>query len=848
MSLFDAGQIPALDSNGNPIVGAKWFFYDSGTLNPRAVYSDAANAVALGSSITADGSGRFPNAYLDDADGYRAIMKDAGGIQIKDIDPVWTTASTDFTDTYVLAAMFREDTDGGDDALAVQRAIDAVYAAGGGTVLIYSGAYTWLTAVAMKSGVTVEAANALIDVNDAPSPAITFDGTVGTEFPITVNVTNGDTVLTFGSDPGFASGDLVHIVSQRNALSRADSGSWWLGDGTASLNYAYFAEFSPVRDRPTTTTLTLSSPLLFPNYRTSSAAETETQRGGTTVKKVTPCLNAHWVGGIFVRNVSGGSLHSGTWASDCTFKPDRIERGRVMGTSSVWNASLRCESSALHNNDPTLVWDYNTYHAQLNRFKIVGCQDCGVDGVRESFGAQSVDFTYGPAALFTNVRPYCKNGFFYNCFEGLTSHAGAYRETWEANDVFAAFDDALVVRGYEPTITNNRFYGTVDTTDGVVATKTFGVVLAFGGPRRAVVRGNTCRGFYGFIDIRDSGGAADLAWGNVIANISDNEVSHCFSGLDTTFNTYGEWAVTTAYILDQKVTKGGNIYVVTTAGTSAGAGGPSGTGTGIADGTVVWDYFGPSYKDSHRFITYANNRHSFMGRCVAELSQYSAGVTITGNTWDGGSRYSGVGAFVAYVYALANCPGLVVTGNNWRRTLGGDSGYTKYLVTAGSVTDTTAFPKATWAAQAEVENNSVDYADIDGVITASFGSINYVQTKYAEPASADYTIAGGLVEILPTSTRSFYMNVDTEGAAASDDLDRITPYTNTAFREGDVVYLRSVSSARDIVLRDVTTSGAATYGIQTPGNASITLNTSNDIACLLYNGTHWSLFASTSTL
>ena len=335
-----------------------------------------------------------------------------------------------------------------------------------------------------------------------------------------------------------------------------------------------------------------------------------------------------------------------------------------MGTSSVWNASLRCESSTLNNNDPTLVWDYNTYHSKLNRFKIVGCQDCGFDRVRESFGAQSVDFTYGSGGLFANVRPYCKNGFFYNCFEGLTSHAGAYRETWESNDVFAAFDDALVVRGYEPTVTNNRFYGTVDTTDGIVTTKTFGVVLAFGGPRRAVVRGNTCRGYYGFVDIRDSGGDADLAWGNVIANISDNEVSHCFSGLDTTFNTYAEWAATTAYTLDQKVTKGGNIYVVTTAGTSAGAGGPSGTGTGITDGTVVWDYFGPSYKDSHRFITYANNRHSFMGRCVAELSQYSAGVTITGNTWDGGSRYTGVGVFVAYgmsgyiVYAIRKFKGI----------------------------------------------------------------------------------------------------------------------------------------------------------------------------------------------
>lgn len=794
MSLFEAGIIPALDEDANPISGAKWYFYNHGTLTPRAVYANDSLVTSLGSNITADIAGRFPNAYLDSEDLYRAILKDAGGIQLRDIDPVRSEAEQVFTGTYVAASMFVESGDNGDDALALQRAIDTVYAAGGGTVLIYSGSYIWLTAVAMKSNVTVLAySGTQIDVNDAPSPALTYDGTVGTELAISVDVGNGDSLLTFGSAHGYAAGDLLHIVSQRNALSRTDSGSWWLGDGTASLPYAYFAEFSPVRDATSTTTLTLSSPLLFDNYRTTAAAETETQRGSTTVKKVTPCANAHWTGGIFIRNVTGASLHSGTWASDCTFKPERIERGRVLGTSSVWNSSLRCETSTLNNNDPTLIWDYDTYHARLNRFKVVGCQDCGFDKIKESFGAQSVDFTYSDEVPFSNVRPYCKNGFFYNCYEGVTSHAGAYRETWENNDVFSAADDALVVRGYEPTITNNRFYGLVDTTDGDVTTKTYGVVLAFGGPRRAVVRGNTCRGFYGFIDIRDST-TLEWYWGNVLAYITGNEISGCYVGLETSF-----WSSSPT-------------------------------------------------KNAHRFITYADNRHSFMGRFCVELSEYSAGVTVKGNVWDGGSRYSGAGLFVGFVYALANCPGLIVKDNIWRRTLGADSSYTKYMVTAGSVSDTTTFPQATWAAQSEVENNAVDYADIDGVINASFGTANYIQTKYAEPASANYTIAGGLVAILPTASRSFYMNVDTEGAAASDDLDRITPYTNTAFREGDVVYLRSVSSARDIVLRDVTTSGAASFGIQTPSNASVTLNTNNDIACLLYNGTHWSLFASTSTL
>lgn len=51
------------------------------------------------------------------------------------------------------------------------------------------------------------------------------------------------------------------------------------------------------------------------------------------------------------------------------------------------------------------------------------------------------------------------------------------------------------------------------------------------------------------------------------------------------------WLVSTAYILGQKVNNGGNVYNCTTVGTSASSGGgPTGTGTGITDGTAVWAY------------------------------------------------------------------------------------------------------------------------------------------------------------------------------------------------------------------------------------------------------------------
>lgn len=54
----------------------------------------------------------------------------------------------------------------------------------------------------------------------------------------------------------------------------------------------------------------------------------------------------------------------------------------------------------------------------------------------------------------------------------------------------------------------------------------------------------------------------------------------------------GAWAPTTAYVVGDRRSNVGRVYHVTVAGTSAGAGGPTGTGTAIADGSVTWRHLG----------------------------------------------------------------------------------------------------------------------------------------------------------------------------------------------------------------------------------------------------------------
>jgi hypothetical protein len=90
MSLFPASLVQATDNNGDPVSGAIWKFYLTGTLTPAAVYSDHDFATSLGATVTSDSAGWFVPIYLDDSVTYRAVLTtSAGGVLGgHDVDPV----------------------------------------------------------------------------------------------------------------------------------------------------------------------------------------------------------------------------------------------------------------------------------------------------------------------------------------------------------------------------------------------------------------------------------------------------------------------------------------------------------------------------------------------------------------------------------------------------------------------------------------------------------------------------------------------------------------------------------------------------------------------------------------
>ncbi len=87
------------------------------------------------------------------------------------------------------------------------------------------------------------------------------------------------------------------------------------------------------------------------------------------------------------------------------------------------------------------------------------------------------------------------------------------------------------------------------------------------------------------------------------------------------------WAADTAYTLNQIRSNGGSYYRVKTAGTSASSGGPTGKGSAITDGTVVWEWLEYPYSifwdrtnrvrgtftlngDAHKYIFGGNVPHT----------------------------------------------------------------------------------------------------------------------------------------------------------------------------------------------------------------------------------------------
>lgn len=105
----------------------------------------------------------------------------------------------------------------------------------------------------------------------------------------------------------------------------------------------------------------------------------------------------------------------------------------------------------------------------------------------------------------------------------------------------------------------------------------------------------------------------------------------------------------------------------------------------------------------------------------------------------------------------------------------------------------------------------------------------YLKANIGLGAVAELTIATGSV----TKTKGYH-SIDTEGDAASDELDNIQGGS-----EGDVLFIRAANAARTVILKDGTAGGD---NLDLHGH-DIYLTDTDQLVSLIYDGTNWLLVA-----
>ena len=132
-----------------------------------------------------------------------------------------------------------------------------------------------------------------------------------------------------------------------------------------------------------------------------------------------------------------------------------------------------------------------------------------------------------------------------------------------------------------------------------------------------------------------------------------------------------QWQASTAVTINLTRNNGGRVYICRTAGTTAASGGPTGTGTGITDGTAVWDYQSSDFVGIHQALNVTMNVRSTTGPTATnQQRQWPAFIsTFTGYGNQGGTApSSGYALGIGYAGALQSW--LMATGTNWQ-SIGG---------------------------------------------------------------------------------------------------------------------------------------------------------------------------------
>lgn len=193
-------------------------------------------------------------------------------------------------------------------------------------------------------------------------------------------------------------------------------------------------------------------------------------------------------------------------------------------------------------------------------------------------------------------------------------------------------------------------------------------------------------------------------------------------------------------------------------------------------------------------------------------------MTITSNT----ITNCVVGISLRNDTVLGSISNVTISGNTITNAASGAEGVVLRPTNAGNVISNVAVVGNTFALGAA--SIGVDKIGVGDCLQIVIEGNSYGNTVTpVDPALRSYVIASGAITL---SSASSYALVDTEGAAASDDLDTIS-----GGQFGQVTTFTAVNTARTVVFKD------GTGNLRLAGDFSLD-NTEDSITCV-FNGTNW---------
>lgn len=346
----------------------------------------------------------------------------------------------------------------------------------------------------------------------------------------------GDTTLKTTTAHGLKQGEAFRLVGQRCAGSIDAPPEDRLGMSTSGNPYPWFGEYLKVRKVISDTEFTVSTGLIFNEYRPDKTKETMAEaRERTTLNKM------RWARDIVIEgfrvDLKCLYLIRADYAMDCVFRDirevRRHDQGYAFGATGCFRVLVTDVHSEYPGDHPSDVKMY-----MRNTFKIMSSQNVVIDRCTTDGGSQIVDMSYQRASLIPTIACSVTRCTFWGYDKNaMTTHPGVWGAIIADNDFRAGNDGSafvasgIAVRSPWSVIRNNVVHGSRSTTASTGGgTGNSGISAFDGGGHHLQITGNVLVGFDRGIAIMDGNEAAERHV-TLYDQVTNNQIIDCLYGV-----------------------------------------------------------------------------------------------------------------------------------------------------------------------------------------------------------------------------------------------------------------------------------------------------------------------------